>query len=288
MLRDLGYRPYDGPRLGPSHNWLVMLRHGLRRAWSSWIVKLVALTGWIPPLVALVLIGIHMMLEREAVARGVPPGAIPRLDPAQFVRTGFGWQTWLLVSLVSTGAGATVIAEDLGQRAFSFYFSKPLTVEQYLVGRTSAVAIWIFALLFGPAVLQIVALAATATDGSTAERVGLLLPAFLYALLAACVFAIGSVGVSALSSSRALTVTAWLVLFFVPHVLGSLVEAIAGWPWLLLGSLPALLGTVADALLRVETGSAIRWFHAMPLLVLFAVGAWMLAARRLRAAEVVA
>ena len=39
-VRDLGYRAYEGPRLPASHNTWVMIRHSLRRAWASWLVKL--------------------------------------------------------------------------------------------------------------------------------------------------------------------------------------------------------------------------------------------------------
>ena len=49
-IRDLGYRGYEGDRLSPSHNTLVLLRHGIRRAWASWLVKIAIFCFWIPML----------------------------------------------------------------------------------------------------------------------------------------------------------------------------------------------------------------------------------------------
>ena len=47
-IRDLGYRPYDGERHEASRNTLVLLRHSMKRAWRSWIVKLALLFSWVP------------------------------------------------------------------------------------------------------------------------------------------------------------------------------------------------------------------------------------------------
>jgi hypothetical protein len=287
-IRDLGYRPYDGPRLPPGHTWQVLLRHGMRRAWGSWLVKLAAFTGWIPPVVALAILGINFWVQHQLAEQGLPPDtAGPLIQPAQFVRVGFMWQTWLFVSLVSTGAGASAIAEDLTHKAFQFYFAKPVTPPQYLVARVAAVAIWSFGLLFVPAVLEIVVLVATALDGTQLERAGLILPALLYSLMASLAFATVSVGISSLAKSRAMTITAWLVLFIVPHVLGMIVMAIAEWPWLLLASLPGLLGVLGDALFKIEATGDLRWYHAAPVLAGIFAGALFLADRRLRRAEVI-
>jgi hypothetical protein len=142
-------------------------------------------------------------MARHTAQQGLPPEAAPAIEPARFGRVGFIWQTWLFVSLVSTGAGAGAIAEDLTFKAFAFYFAKPVTPPQYLLSR--------IALLFIPAVLEIVVLLAVTMDGTHLERAGLLLPALLYSLMAALTFATVSVGVSSLARSRAMTITAWLV-----------------------------------------------------------------------------
>lgn len=289
-IRDLGYRPYDGPRLPPSNNTWVMLRQGMRRAWGSWLVKLATFLAFGPPLIAMALVVGARVLMRQMES---DPDADP-IRAAEIMRTLFTVQTWLFVSAVTVGAGASAIADDLTYRAFQFYFAKPVTAAQYLAGRVLAVAIWVFLLTFVPALLLDIALVGTAPREVIAEQAGLLLPAFFYSLILAAVMSTSSVAVSSLSKSRALTMSAWLVLFVVPHVLASVVDAIAratgdedGWPWLSLVSFTSLLGTVADALFKIENESAIEWYYAAPVLAALVVGATSLAMYRLKRAEVI-
>lgn len=289
-IRDLGYRPYDGPRLPPSNNTWVMLRQGMRRAWGSWLVKLATFLSFGPPLIAIALVVGGRVLMRQMQAD-------PEADPiraAEMMRTLFSVQTWLFVSMVTVGAGASAIAEDLTFRGFQFYFAKPVTASQYLAGRVLAVGIWVFLVTFVPALLLDLALVGTAPRDVIGEQAGLLLPAFFYSLLLATVMATASVAVSSLSKSRALTMSAWIVAFVVPHVLAAVVDAIAvatgeeeGWPWLYLGSFTGLLGNVADALFKIERDSAIEWYYAAPILAALVAGSCWLAMHRLKRAEVI-
>lgn len=289
-IRDLGYRPYDGPRLPATNNTWVMLRLGLRRAWASWLVKLAAFFSLAPALVYAALVVGGRYLARNM-------GADPAADPvpaAEWLGDLIAVQTWVFVGMVTVGAGAPAIAEDLTFKAFQFYFAKPATPEQYLAGRTLAVAIWCFCVVYVPVILVALAMVGTASGDARGEQAALLLPALLYALILAVVMATGSVSISSLSKSRALTMSAWVVLFIVPHVIASIVDAISratgdedGWPWLFLASFTGLLSVVRDALFKVESDSPLRWFHAAPILAGLVLGWVALSMYRLRRAEVI-
>lgn len=281
-VRDLGYRPYEGERHPASHSTIVLLRHGLRRAWASALVKAAVFLGWIPTAVAIAVIGITTMIRRSAGPQAVA------FDPAGDVLGLLDWQLWLFVTTVSIGAGAAAISEDLSHRAFQFYFAKPVTPPQYLAGRIFAVALLCFALTFVPAFLTTVVLVGIAPPGERLQALAVIAPALLYCLLVAVVIASVSVAVSSMSRSRALTMSAWALLFLVPHVLGAIVEQIAHFPWLHLASLPALLGTVGEGIFRRTPDSALRWFHAAPILAVLTIGGIVLALKRLERAEVIA
>ena len=279
-IRDLGYRPYEGERLPPSHNMAVLLRHGLRRAWGSWLVKIAAFFGWVPTVVALALLGIRFYI----VSQG---NEVPDLKGGSFLHTLTLFQLWPFVTMVTLGAGAGVISRDLTHRAFQFYSSKPVTPVQCLVGRTSAVAIWCFSLIWVPSLITVIVLVGTAPAELRLERLGLILPATLDGALIAAVCSTASIGISSLSRSRAFSMSAWLVLLFVPHVLAQIVFAVGDWPWLRLASIPALLSIVGQALYRIEPDSALRWYHALPVLLGVAAGGVSLALNRLRHSQVI-
>lgn len=281
-IRDLGYRPYDGVRLPPANNTWVMLRHGITRAWASWWVKLACLFGLGPMLVFGAWVGFRRLVLEPAVG-----GQMPALEGEDVLRDLFRWQTWLFVSVISVSAGASAIAEDIRFKAFQFYFAKAVTPAQYLAGRVLAVSFFVFVVVFVPAMIVDLALVGTASEEVRLEDLGLIAPIFVYSLLIAAVIGAGSVGMSALSGSRALTMSAWLLLFIVPHALAALVEAIGDWPWLYLASFTGLLGTVADALFKVETESELKWYHAAPILLGIVAAALGSALYRLRRAEVI-
>ena len=287
-LRDLGYKAYEGERLEASRNTAVLLRHGLRRAWGSWFVKVAAFTCWMPPLVALGLLGIQLWIAKEMLAGGAASAAqAPNIQVPFWVRGLFDWQFWLFVTMITVGAGASVVAEDRTFRAFQFYFAKPVTPLQYLAGRVWAVVVWVFWVTFLPTVLLVLLAMALAPPGLHMERAGLFLPTALYAFVMAVVMASGSIGMSALSKSRALTMSAWAMVLLIPHVLASLVEAISNWPWLSLASIPKLLGIVGDALFKIEADGDLRWYHAAPILAALVFGSLYLAFDRVRRAEVI-
>jgi hypothetical protein len=283
-VRDLGYRPYEGVRLPPANNTWVMLRHGLARAWASWLVKIAVLLSGGPLLVFAVYVALRLYMTRQM---GGGAEGIPEFDGTEPLRYLYSSETWLAVSLLTLGAGAPAIAEDLTFRAFQFYFAKPVTPEQYYGGRALAVAIPIFAITFVPAIIvDLVMVAMSPVDQATA-MLGLLLPCFVYSLVLAIVMGAGSVAISSLSKSRALTMSAWVLCFVVPHALAAVVEAIGHWPWLYLASFTGLLGTIADALFHVDSDSDLHWWHALPVLGLFVAGSIALSLHRLRTAEVI-
>jgi len=280
-IRDLGYRPYVGERLPAKHNSAVLLRHGLRRAWGSWLVKIAAFLCWLPPVIAMGGVGINYWMRSQQ------PGMVESVEAGWVLSVVYEWQIWLFVTMVTLGAGASVIAEDFQHKSFQFYFAKPVTRVQYLAGRISAVAIWVFCLLAIPGALLVLILVGSAEPDDRVANLGTILPAMIQAGLVAVVVSTASVGVSSLSKSRALTMTAWMLLFLVPHVLAVIVEAVADWEWLRLISIPALLGEMNDTLFKQADENDIEWAHALPILVAVSLGGLALAMGRLRRAEAI-
>ncbi|MEM9074641.1 MAG: ABC transporter permease subunit [Myxococcota bacterium] len=288
-VRDLGYQPYEGKRLPASNNTWVMLRHGLGRAWASWMVKTAVFLGWAPFVVGCGIWAAQWWILQQFAAQG--GGAIQAEGAQQagpFLHSMYNWYVWIFGLMITLGAGAGAISEDLTHRAFQFYFSKPMTVPQYLLGRILAVSLWMFFITFIPGLMMVVAVTGMSPEEARLENFGLILPAFIHSVLIAAVTGVASVGVSSLSKSRALTMSTWVLVFIVPYVLATIVTEVGEWPWLKLLSLPALLAVVGDALFKVPREDALEWFHALPILVAVVVGGMYASILRLRRAEVVA
>lgn len=291
-VRDLGYRAYEGALLPPSHNAWVLLRFGLWRIWGSWINRFIVFFFWLP------LAGLAALAALRYLTIGPEMPEIPEGvsgfsawfvgEPAVWLRTLTGIQFWFFASLVTIRSGAGVIAEDFNNRAYQFYFAKPVTPLQYLVGRMSALAVFVFGLVFLPTLFLALVMVGVGPEEQRLERLGLLLPALLDGLLVAAVCGVLPIAVSALSKSRGLTITAWVVILFVPFVLGYLVETIADKEWVFIISPPGLLWSVGDAIYKVSgSWDELHWYFALPILLVACAGGAYAAFLRIQKAEVI-
>ena len=285
-VRDLGYRAYEGTRLPPSHNTWVMLRHGLQRIWSSWVMKVIVIVAIFPSLVG-ALVGAGVETGVLSLFTG-PEGAVDPNRANQWIDWFLCGQMWCWGSVISMAFGAGIIAGDFANKAFQYYFSKPVVAIQYLVGRAGALALMLFVVLFAPMLLIWVAFMATAAPDLRLERAGLLLPLVLQSALIALTLAAGAIGCSSLSKSRALTISAWILVFLVPHVIAWSVKNLTEWEWLYLASIPGMLDIVSESLFKVRPPEAdVHWYHVAPVLFgVIVLGLWG-ASERVKRAEVI-
>jgi hypothetical protein len=278
--------------LPASHNTWVILRFGLAAIWSSWLNKLVVFFFWLPFAGLALLAGFRYMTVGAEMPE-IPPeaGETARWfigPPALWIRSLVAMQFWFFVTLVTLRSGAGLIAGDFTNKAYQFYFAKPVTPAQYLIGRTGALALFLFFIVFVPVLLMVFVLAAAGPEDQIGERIGLILPALLDSAILAVTGAVLAVGASSLSKSRALTFTAWILLLVVPFALAKMVEAMTDTEWLFITSPPALMWVIGDDLYKVSNyWDQLHWYHAVPLLAALTAGAGFLAWTRIREAEVI-
>ncbi len=282
-VRDLGYRAYEGELLPPSHNTWVLMRYGIWRIWGPWLNRVAIIAAVLPFLGMALLLGFRFMTSGREVANPFLP-----TDPVVWLRFLTAIQFWFFVSVVTLRSGAAVVAEDFTNRAYRFYFAKPVTPIQYLAGHAAALAIVVFHLIFIPTGLLTVILAAVGPEDQMVEHLGLILPALLNALIMAVSCSVLSLAVSTLSKSRALTMSAWMLILFVPFVLGFLVQALThtDWGWTI--SVPGMLWVIDDALYKYQgSWTELRWYHVAPVLAALVAGGAYLVLYRIRRAEVI-
>ncbi len=195
------------------------------------------------------------------------PGQMTPPDLVRFVRDLLRGEMWLAGSAIAFGAGATAIADDVARHALPFFFAKPVSAFQYLIGRAGA----IFALILGVLIVPVVLFVplAIALDQHLGASAGLVLfPAAASAFVTAATLASISIGLSALSASRALTTTLFASLWLLPHVLAALASVFVdgGWPYLI--SLPAQLSMISESLLgKSSAPTGPTGLHALPIVV---------------------
>ncbi len=151
---DLAYKSYTGTRTSLSYRWTVIARTAMRlQLRQSWVKVLLVFSL---PLLAVRAI----LMAGSAVFSAVDAGPRADLAVATYGVPAQSFTTFLLLLV----CGAPAIASDLNAGAFQFYFSRPLSPWQYLLGRIASSSAWALTLSLGS--LGVLALERIALGGS--------------------------------------------------------------------------------------------------------------------------
>ncbi len=159
VIYDRGYRTYDGPRLGPSGARVAVFKEGIRRVLGlgrkarqkifPWALISIGLTA------AAVFVGVHWFIGdlAESVGQGVPS-----YGELFDIYSGIAL---LFIAL----AGPQLLIPDRTKGVLSVYFSRPLTVDGYLMSKVGAFAAVVGAIYLIPQLVLHIGLALISEDG---------------------------------------------------------------------------------------------------------------------------
>lgn len=281
---DRGYQPYAGAHTAEATRWKVIAARMLRMtARQAWVIVILVLSAF-PLLVAAVRMWINSKLFALA-----PPGVAIE-PPDAFVM--LPWGTMTLAFLLALFAGAGQVADDARAGAFQFYFARPVTREQYLVGKVvPVVVLTMIVTLAPPLLLSLLRLALLPSGAEVVRKLPLVGASLIVGSIEALVLAVPAVAISSLSKRRGYVQTLFAAFYLLPWVLGLLFVARTRSAWPALLSIPANVENLARFLYRVPPPVNERvlpvWVSAL-VLAAFVAGALVLLRRRLASVEVVA
>ncbi|HEX7901304.1 MAG TPA: hypothetical protein VF950_26330 [Planctomycetota bacterium] len=172
---ELGYRHWEGERTSPWLRWTAISRTGISLAFRSKILRRLVFIAWAPLLyfgpfffgvgyVTDSKLTIRERAEWTPMLRGVlgkdmaqrvqndPESLRPLIWSVAFHRFIAVPQGLIMILLVAI-AGAPLIAQDVGSKAFLVYFSKPITKWEYLLGKAGTVMFFILLVTLFPALV---------------------------------------------------------------------------------------------------------------------------------------
>jgi len=159
VIFDRGYRTYEGSRTGPSGARRAVYREGLKRILGLGRKARLKIFPWslisIALISAAVFIGIHWAIGdiAESVGQGVPS-------------YGGLFDFYSAISLLFIAfAGPQLLIPDRTKGVLSVYFSRPLTVDGYLVSKVGAFATLVGAFYIVPQTVLHIGLALISDDG---------------------------------------------------------------------------------------------------------------------------
>lgn len=159
VIYDRGYRTYEGGRTGPSGARKAVYKDGIRRILGlgrkardkvyPWLMIAIAMA------MAAIVIGVHWLIGdlAESLSEGVPSyGELFDL---------YSWVGLLFIAF----AGPWLLIPDRTRGVLSVYFSRPLTVDGYLVSKVAAFATVVAAIYLVPQIVLHIGLGLISDDG---------------------------------------------------------------------------------------------------------------------------
>jgi ABC-2 type transport system permease protein len=229
-IYDLGYRSYEGPRLGRGHAIRALFRHTLRtsfgigRGGRSKIAPFVLLAlATIPAVVA---VG-ALALFREAI------GSDDLIRENSPIRHGNYYQLiTILVVLFCAAQAPEVMGRDQRHRLLPLYFSRALRREDYALARFGGLATAVLLFVLLPQLVIFLGLVLSAEDvGAELGRELAFVPAIvIQALILAGLLGGLSAAVSSFTPRRAYATTAIIVLLAVLPIVTEVLIALGSIP----------------------------------------------------------
>lgn len=214
VIHDIGYRPYDGPRLGErAVAWSLFLTglrncYGLGRSGRSKVLPLLLLVLMLLPALVLVAVMIQLKLDQQL------------LPYARYAMV-----TQLLVSVFVASQAPALISRDLRFRTITLYLARPLQRRSYVLVRLASLTAAVFVLLVAPLLLLL--LGGLLADLDVWEQVRGFLQAAAAALVLAAVLACLSGMVSAVTTRRGVAVAAVIAVLVVSYTVVAAVQGVA-------------------------------------------------------------
>lgn len=278
-LHDAGYRHWSGDWTTHPYRCWVVARQGIRLLIKRKLFLTLMILSSLPFVVRAVLIYLSSSV-------GGYVGAL-KIDPGFF--ESFLSQQSFFTFIISIYSGAGLIANDLRANALQIYFSKPITREDYILGKLGTISFFLALLTLVPALLlYLLAILFQASLGFALEDLGVLGAIVGYSLLIIFSNSLIMIGFSAVSKSSRFAGISFAALWFFSQALGGILSAVLRDSRFGCIALENNIRRLGDVLFRTQTNYAFAPSVSLLILgVLMIVAAWT-AYRRINAVEVVA
>lgn len=277
-IHDLGYRHWSGDWTSHPYRWWVITRQGISLLIQKKRFLLLMILSSIPFLVRTVMIYLNTVM-----------GNLPFLKiEAKFFEDFLNQQTFF-VFIISIYAGSGLIANDLKANALQIYLSKPITRDDYFLGKLGVVVFFLSLPTLVPGLLLFLMAVLFKSDMTFFENNYWVLGSITaYSLLIIFTYALLILALSSLSKSSRFAGIGFAAVFFFSQILSHILFGILrtnNVAWVSVGN---DLIRVGDFLFGTPSLRFIPplWSAVTVLLVVLAGSVWLIH-RNVRAVEVV-
>ncbi len=212
-IYDLGYRGYDGPRLGRRAAFWTLFRASLRAAFGLGRSGRAKIAPW----------GLSAILIVPAAVAGAIQAVVPGA-PSPFNYDNYLWGLQPILALFVAAQAPELVSGDQRNHVLSLYFSHALARSDYALAKLSALAAALFGLALAPLLVILVTTILVSADlpAAVGDQLGNLPQVFGSPLIHAIPLAALSLAIASWTPRRAYATGAIIALFLVSGAVGSI------------------------------------------------------------------
>ncbi len=278
-IYDLGYRHWSGRWTSHPYRWWVVTRQGIGLLVRRKLFVALMIVSMIPFLVRAV-----MIYFSTVASVSLPPFMQPN---ASFFEAFLGQQMFFTFA-IAIYAGAGLIANDLKVNALQIYLSKPITRQDYFLGKLGVLVFFLALPTIVPALLLLLLAVLFRADAHYfAQNVWLAGPIIGYSMLIIFVYGLIVLALSSLTKSSRFAGINFAAVFFFTQILQAILSVIFRTSKLAWISVRDDLSQLGAYMFRgVPQFQSPVWVSIVVLLFLMVGSAWLVR-RRVQAVEVV-
>lgn len=224
-IYDLGYRAYDGARLGRRQAIQSLFTQGLRSAFGLGRRPAAKVAPFV--FAALALIPAVVYLGIAALA----PADLDLIATYDYLSVIF-----VILILFVAIVGPEVVGRDLRYRTLSLYFTRPIARDDYAFARLASLAAAALAITLAPQVVLVIgnALAADSAWHYLREE-WLEFPRIIVSgAITACYVSSLGLSIACYTPRRSFAMGGVVAIFFLSSAVGGILSEFAGGPWIVL------------------------------------------------------
>jgi ABC-2 type transport system permease protein len=254
-IYDLGYRRYDGPRLGRRHAVTSLVRHSLRsvlglgRGGRAKVLPMLCIG--MPAVIAVLLVGIRALAARGGIdSSDIVPG-----------HEGIFPTIWVFPVLFVAAQAPELLGRDQRYKVLTLYFARALRRPDYALGKLVALSLGVLAIMLVPHLVLGIGSILLTTDTTDAIGAELrVLPAVLGSSVVIAVVASAlALAISSLTPRRAYATAAIFGAFIIPGIVAAIVIGLdlgTASQWIVLLDVGALLDGANAWFFQVDPSTA--------------------------------
>jgi len=286
-IKEKGYSHWDGEFSQKKLPWWPITRYGIKLTLKKKFFKLVYALALVPSVVFLV--GIYLS-ERLEDFRVMMEGnsQLLKVDPALFKTylTNDFLLFMIIIILVFTGAG--LIADDIKYNSLQLYFSRPLSKQDYLLGKASVLVLFLLFLTLVPGLILFI-MKLIFSGGLKFFGDFPLLPLSIigYSIFMTVFFSFYTLLLSSISKSRRYVIILIVGIYFFSDILFAIFFGIFRSPYSSLFSLKVNLQQLGAAFFGVKAPYDVPWIYSLLILAGICCLSGVVLIRRVKGVEIV-